>query len=33
MLSEVEVCSGQAHLSKGMRMSGFQGKEFDVPNL
>jgi len=28
---QVEICSGKAALSKGLRMSGFQGKEFDVP--
>ena len=31
--SKVEVCAGCASLSKGMRMSGLRGKEFDVSQL
>jgi hypothetical protein len=31
--SEVEVCAGCGNLSKGLRMAGWQGKEFDASRL
>ena len=30
---QVEICSGCGNLSRGMRMAGWKGKEFDVPSL
>ena len=30
---QVEVCAGKGCLSKGLRMSGLCGKEFDVSRL
>lgn len=31
LTTQVEICSGCGNLSKGLRMAGFAGKEFDVP--
>ena len=29
--AQVEICAGKAHLSKGLRLAGYSGKEYDVP--